>query len=723
MTISKIKELNEYQKAAVQNESRACLVNANVGSGKTTVLIEKILHLHNKKNIRLQDMVVLTFTNKAADEIRERLKGETAESSEPVGADELWGVGTFHSVALRLLKEKLSVEELGYTKDFFVIEPDEELEIAESLISENKLKIKYKNRLKKRLEEEVSGSSQGRRKTGPQDDLSELAGLLREEKRRQDKMTFQDLLANACALLRKERRKPAWIIIDEVQDCDEWQLEMIDCLMGEKTCLFAVGDPNQVIYSWRGSAFQVFYTLKTKYQADELSLPVNYRSGGIILEAARRFLQSSQELTGVREAGEKIAVRNHYDPFQEADYLSDKIAELNSRGIPYSDIAVFYRLQSQSKILEDMMARKGIPYEVSLKKTIKDIPVLNWLVKLLRFSLNPRDVQAGVCVLYDRDYGAGITVKEADRYIRAGLEEAADQGLDGPVLAGTGEERKLSGKAGILLKAMLGFRNRWKEYSKAGPEDFADRVMEYFDLDTYLRPSFASFAADRESVRELLKITGEYICEEGAEELAGMGEFLNSSSLYGINILKKEIHSETDSVKLMTLHASKGLEFSYVFIIGVNYGLIPLRTKSFEEEEEERRLFFVGMTRAKDHLELSWYTSPGQPNVMPGPGRYLNMIPAHLIDGGGIGPGQAAASGEVRLQELKREILKNREKKEETNIKEESSKEESSSTKRVSHKKYGPGTVEKEDDTMITVLFDDYGRKEFMKMFSELESI
>ena len=123
----------------------------------------------------------------------------------------------------------------------------------------------------------MSGSSQGRRKTGPQDDLSELAGLLREEKRRQDKMTFQDLLANACALLRKDRRKPAWIIVDEVQDCDEWQLEMIDCLMGEKTCLFAVGDPNQVIYSWRGSAFQVFYTLKTKYQADELSLPVNYR--------------------------------------------------------------------------------------------------------------------------------------------------------------------------------------------------------------------------------------------------------------------------------------------------------------------------------------------------------------------------------------------------------------------------------------------------------------
>lgn len=681
MTISRIKELNEYQKSAVLNESRACLVNANVGSGKTTVLIEKLLHLHNVKNVGFQDMVVLTFTNKAADEITERLAHETAEGSYTPGAEELWGFGTFHSVALKLLKEKLPVEKLGYTKEFLVFEPEEELEMAENLISENKLKIKYKNRLKKRLEEEMSGRA-GKRRSSCQDEFPKLTGLLRDEKKKQDKMTFLDLLINACALLKAEQLQPGWVIVDEVQDCDEWQLEMIDCLMGEKTCLFAVGDPNQVIYSWRGSAFQVFYTLKTRYQAEELSLPVNYRSGGTILEAARRFLQNSQELTGVRGAGEKIVIRNHYDPFQEADYLTDKIAKLGRSGVPYSEIAVFYRLQSQSGILEDMMGRKGIPCEVSLKKTIKDMPVLNWLVKLLRFSLNPQDQQAGTYVLSDRNYGAG--------------------------------------NPEMLLAAMQGFRSAWQGYSETKAGDFADRVMGYFNLDTYLRPTFASFAEDRESVLSLLKIIGEYIREKGAEELPGLGEFLNSSALYGINILKKDIHSEADSVKLMTLHASKGLEFSYVFIAGVNYGLIPLRTKSFEEEEEERRLFFVGMTRAKDHLELSWYTSPDQPNVLPGPSRYLNMIPAHLTEGAGAGAGQTQASGEVRLQELKREILRNREKEKEAACPQNIA---AGSPKRVTHKKYGPGTVTAEDDAMITVLFDDYGEKQFIKMFSELENI
>ena len=124
-----------------------------------------------------------------------------------------------------------------------------------------------------------------------------------------------------------------------------------------------------------------------------------------------------------------------------------------------------------------------------------------------------------------------------------------------------------------------------------------------------------------------------YQKEQQKNVVEGFSEFLNMASLYGMNILKKEIHNENDTVKLMTLHASKGLEFSHVFITGVNYGLIPLQTKSFEEEEEEQRLFFVGITRAKEHLELSYYTSPGQYRAAPGPSRYLRMIPGNLIEG------------------------------------------------------------------------------------------
>ena len=271
-------ELNEYQKAAVLDESPVCLVRANVGSGKTTVLIEKIRYFHEKKGAPLERMTILTFTNKAADEIGQRLQ----ESGN--------NIGTFHSVAFHLLQEELPLEELGYAKEFEVCLPEEELQLAEQLIAEQKLKIKYKNRLQKRLEEFYA---KGKTKDY-KDDFLKLAELLTKEKKRQNKMSYEDLLKNTVLLLKRhpEFKRPAWIIIDEIQDCDERQLEMIQELKGPETRIFAVGDPNQVIYSWRGSVFNIFYRLKALYQAKELSLPVNYRSSGTILIAASRFLES-----------------------------------------------------------------------------------------------------------------------------------------------------------------------------------------------------------------------------------------------------------------------------------------------------------------------------------------------------------------------------------------------------------------------------------------------
>src|SRR5699024_8711924 len=147
--------------------------------------------------------------------------------------------------------------------------------------------------------------------------------------------------------------------------------------------IFAVGDPNQVIYSWRGTGDNMFYLIKHRFGAKELTLPVNYRSNASILAAANRFLQFGNRIQGTREEEQRITVRNHYDPFQEAEYLAEKIQTLHRNGKSYREIAVFYRLQSQSGILEKVFDRYGIPYELSVKKTLKDIPVLDWLVKVL----------------------------------------------------------------------------------------------------------------------------------------------------------------------------------------------------------------------------------------------------------------------------------------------------------------------------------------------------
>lgn len=710
-----LQRLNEYQKAAVFDESNACLVNANVGSGKTTVLITKVMYLHYEKQIPYEKMVVLTFTNKAADEIKERLYALETE----ITAEQLWGFGTFHSVCLTMLKKMLPVENLGYTKEFMVMDPDEELEMAEQLILTYQLKIKYKNRLKKRLEQKSSKY---------QDDIEKLKALLKEEKRRQDKMTFDELLENTCNLMKMSEQKMDdifWIIVDEVQDSDEKQLELIDCLKKPQTCFFAVGDPNQVIYSWRGSAFHIFYQLKTKYQATELTLPVNYRSSSEILAVARCFMQQGGTLQGGRESGDKIQIRNMYDPFQEADYLAGRIRELHASGLPYREMAIFYRLQNQSEIFENVFEKEGIPFEVSLKKTVKDIPVLDWLIRVLRFSVNPKDKNSGIVALADKRYGLGMSVKEAEKAIDS-LRETRKMQIETP----QSEKQKIKSD---IRKQMLGFSQAYFNAQSTTAED----LWNYFSLENHLHPTTASYVEDRTYVMDFFTRIITYQKEQQKNVVEGFSEFLNMASLYGMNILKKEIHNENDTVKLMTLHASKGLEFSHVFITGVNYGLIPLQTKSFEEEEEEQRLFFVGITRAKEHLELSYYTSPGQYRAAPGPSRYLRMIPENLIEG----QEKNRESSATHLQDLKRQILAERAEHIElqeagkisggknpsanTGTKNISAGNETVTAKkrRVRHPKYGTGSVVREDDMMLTVDFDDYGEKELMKMFSGLEEL
>lgn len=673
-------KLNKYQREAVFDESNTCIVNANVGSGKTTVLISKIEYLHYEKKVAYKDMIVLTFTNKAANEIKERL----ISLDKKIQLEELENFGTFHSTALHLLKTVLPIDKMGYTKDFLVIEPEEELDIAMQIVQENKLKVKYKNRLKKRLEQAVCISEEDKKSSKYNDDIFKLIQLLKEEKIKQNKMSFSDILKNANFLLDEGSVKPRWIIIDEVQDSDNLQLEFIDKLKSESTKLFAVGDPNQVIYSWRGSSIKVFHTLKHKYAAKELSLPINYRSSTSILEAAKCFLEDGNSLKGIREPGSKIVVKNQYNPFNEACYLADKIKEIHKLGVPYNEIAVFYRLQNQSKVFEDVFLKNEIPYEVSLKKNIRDIPVLNWVIKLLRFSVNTNDLSSAEYVLINKDYGERITEKEARKIIRG-------QRLDKPEL---------------FIK-MQEFTLKCSEIIKV------DEIYNYFNFDKYIRPTAATYMEDKESICTLLHIIMDYVKEKEMKFLDGLKDFINSSALYGVNILKKDIDSNKQSVKLMTLHASKGLEFSHVFIVGVNYGLIPLQSRCMEEEEEEKRLFFVGITRAKDYLELSYYTNPEYYRATPGGSLYIHMLPQQLIESDEV------KNSNVNLQELKKQIQEAKHEKNKGDELVEPVNE--AATKQVKHKKYGIGKIIKEDEMMLEVEFENYGVKEFIKAFSELE--
>lgn len=576
-----LEQLNPRQREAVLDESSTCVVNANVGSGKTTVLIAKLLYLYYVKNIRYSQMIVLAFTHKAAEEIRRRL--ESREGSLP--SEQMVGFGTFHSVAYRLLKQTLPVEELGYTREFTVLLPEQEQELAQELIRQEGYKIKYPARLPKRLETAqrlgIRGreSVEGKRLDKLQDDIWQLAEALEREKRRRNTMTFRELLKNAESLLRKYPIAPKWIVIDEVQDSDEQQLAFLDALRGRETRLFAVGDPNQIIYGWRGSSINACFTLVHRYGARELTLPMNYRSGSRILAAAGRFKQYGDGLTGSRDSAGQIRIRQAYDPLGEAYYLAEQIRSLRQSGTALEQIAVFYRLQVQAQQLSDVFTREGIPHLVVTRR--------------------------------ERDSG-----------------------------------------------------------------------------ETYLEEEgIALYGADGETC--------------GQEEECPA--------------LRDGAREEDSGVRLMTLHASKGLEFTHVFIIGVNYGLIPLHSSGFEEEEEERRLFFVGMTRARDFLELSYYTQPCIPRVVPGESRYLQMIPQKLVER--MEPETLTVSVNTAEENIsERGEFAGAEQGEET-------EKQPVFPHRVRHAKYGVGTVVVESPESVTVDFGELGTKTFMKDFVSLESV
>lgn len=670
--------LNSYQRKAVESSGRALLLNAGVGSGKTTVLVAKVLYLFLVKKIPLSSMVVLTFTNKAAGEIKERVKSSSSSAIEP---DQLRFFGTFHSVARNLLSNCLPVEILGYTKDFTIVDNDGLQEIAESIINSRGLDIKYRKRLQRRIERLRDGDAlYGNMKRD--DQIGDLIKLLDQQKTERNMMDFDDLIKNCTVLLRAADFNPSWVIIDEFQDTDSAQMDMIDALVGDDTRIFAVGDPNQTIYSWRGSREDIFTVFKERYDASEMTLPINYRSTGTILQAAKAFLKDPLSLEGIRDKGNPIVIKRHYDAFNEALYLANRIKELREKGINYRDIGIFYRVQKQSAVIEDVFKREEIPYQVSVRKTLRDVPPLKWFSRVLKGSLNVRDRDSFTYVIEDAKYGLGYTRPQAGKALsKRNLE---------------------SGAAPKIVQRMIGFGD-WC----GGVEDvdgLEDSIYGYFDLDRYLSPTSISYPEDRECILKYLAEIKRYISGGGLGVLEGIRNAVNDSMLYRGQIIEDMIDPERESVKLMTLHASKGLEFKYVFITGANYGLIPLGRDA--DDEEERRLFFVALTRAKDYLEISYHSHPEGYNVLPEPSPYLEMIPKNLIVSDEIvDRGQRLSQLRSRIRE-KMELEK---------------RGDEPKRRIVSHPKYGQGYVVSEDQEMVTVMFDGYGEKSFSKLFSPLK--
>lgn len=679
-----MEELNEYQRAAVMDNSKVMLLNAQVGSGKTTVLTNKVLYLHFIKGVPLESMVVLTFTNKAALEIKQRIK----EKNISIKDEDLRFFGTFHGVCRTLLASVLPVKELGYTEGFSIYDSEMMLELYERVMNDNDLSVKYKNKIRKRIEQYRQGKLlYGNMKHD--DDIAEFMRLLDAEKKRCNAMEFDDLIENTVSLLRGHEFTPLWIIVDEFQDSDEMQLELISCMRKDNTHIFAVGDPNQVIYTWRGSRKDIFREFREIYGGNELTLPINYRSTSTILDAARAFIEPGQPIKGIREEGKPIIIKKHHNTFNEALYLCERINKLVEKGLSYSDIAVLYRKQKQSEVFRDVFEKNGIPFELSMKRTLKDIPVLYWLIRLMKAAVNPKDMDSLIYVLRDKRYGPGLGKKQ--------LKE---------VLSNITEGRT----AGIEPADRIKGFEKW--CGSVVPQA-ADNIYEYFDLGAYLMPTSITYSEDSTRVKSFLEAMAAYGAEGEGDFFSRIKNYLNNAALHGGYIHGDKEEESSASVKLMTLHASKGLEFKGVFISAANLGLIPIPARSPEEEEEEKRLFFVGITRAKDFLEISYHTNPDEYGVYGIPSPFLRMIPPELIES------EDFISRGANLSELRREIKAQIDSKAAGHEAKEIQLVDSTIV-RVYHDKYGNGTVISEDESNISVEFEVYGTKVFSKAFCPL---
>ena len=433
---------------------------------------------------------------------------------------------------------------------------------------------------------------------------------------------------------------------------------------------------------------------------------------------------------------------------------------------PDHEIGILYRLQNQSALLEQVLTRNGIPVHVAVKEKMRDIPVVQWFFHVLRFCVNHSDTTSGVEALCNKTYGEGWTTKKALRQIRRWETD------------------------GTLPKNSPLFSGMVNVQEDVFVTEETDQLWEMFSLDRYLMPSRAGYQEDKAcilgifdairnkgNIREFLNdvalyglpwmhnsgnqkteniVTGNYVTEKQSIEDLTAKYPINTAGYSAKGQKDSSREEEIDAVQLMTLHASKGLEFTCVFIIGVNDGLLPLRGTSFDQEEEERRLFFVGMTRAKEQLELSYYTSPDGYGILPGPGKYLKMFPKDLIEGLDE-PKYAEGSAAEHLQAMKRQILQAREErtlqmpeedfrtispeidvekpdtdpcrheeKEENPAKSATNHTDADSVAnqpRVAHEKYGVGTVISENEDTITIRFDDYGEKELLKMFTVLHPL
>ncbi|MFN8592835.1 MAG: UvrD-helicase domain-containing protein, partial [Thermomicrobiales bacterium] len=657
--------LNVEQREAVLATEGPVLVVAGPGSGKTRVLTHRIAYLMDVLNVPGDRILAVTFTNKAAREMRTRI--EALRHGRPLDGITM---GTFHSFGVRILRENPGVvaDRLGILPQFSIYDDADQIDIAKAALSTLDLdpKLYQPRRILSRISAAKSQlvSPDEARSAAATYDEEIVARVYREYERllrRANALDFDDLLGQpiflfeeAPHLLERYQERYLHILVDEYQDTNRVQYVLVSALAERHRNLFVVGDPDQSIYGWRQADIRNILDFEKDYpDARQIHLELNYRSTARIVEAADRVIRENQaridrRLRTDNVEGEPIIVRELTDQGHEAQFIADEVRRLAERDeAAYSDVAVMYRTTAQSRAIEEALRFRGIPYQVVggvrfyERKEIKDV------LAILRLLHNPADVIAAERIAGNFPIGRGLGPRA--------LESIRDWA--------NGERRPLLD--GFLASA--GQINVGSAPTLSGTaKSAASRVGSVFgalrnDLPTEPLTAIFDTAVDRTGYAATFDRTEEESLDRWANllelrsELEKMGPDPASLTLprYLERVaLVADVDSlETDErgrVTLITLHSAKGLEFPIVVVAGVEEGLLPI-SRAVENEhlhpeamEEERRLFYVGMTRAERLLYLTHASSRAAYGrfAYSVPSRFLNSIPPHLTRSLGRRAGQ-----------------------------------------------------------------------------------
>ncbi len=618
--------LNEAQKQAVIHNNGPILILAGAGAGKTKTLTHRILNLV-KEGVLPQNILAITFTNKAAKEMRDRVGKLLADDiGKPF-------VSTFHSLGVKILRDNSHL--LGITKTFNIYDRNDSISLVKKIlkeIGEGESGVEPKTVLS--IISREKGSMTTASEFESQSNHSYITEIVakvwtkyQETLKKEKAYDFDDLLLEPTLLLKRnpevrKKYQDLWhhVHIDEYQDTNGVQYEMARCIIGEKNNVCVVGDIDQNIYSWRGATIKNILNFEKDFPGSEMVvLEQNYRSTGNILKAANAIIEKNinrrdKKLFTENPDGEKIKTYNAFDGLDESRFIADEIRELINKGIDPNEIAILYRANFQSRILEESLLRKSLPYQVLGtkffdRKEVKDI------LCFLRASFNPDDLTSlsRVINVPARGIGKVTFLKIAE-----------------------GNEHELTGKVAEKVadfRSMLGRIKKHAQVSK--PSETIKMIIKSTGVEDSLKKDGEDGMERIENIKELASLAQKYDHldpEEGIEKLLEEAALATDQD---------EIETESDikkknGVKLMTIHSSKGLEFDYVFITGLEQGLFPSERKDSkkDDEEEERRLFYVALTRARQKVFLSYAgirTIFGSQQVNT-PSEFLSDIPEDLIE-------------------------------------------------------------------------------------------